>query len=518
MSKIRLAATQAMCPGCGLNRVLVEATGECVRCSRHCDQCGGPVRARDATTCRPCLRRAEREAAKAQCPRCGKTGLIRPDNGWCGTCSRPAPQKGPPRICRVCGELRRHSGLGMCSRCFQRDPDRPLVRGEHLIAELADPPEWLQGFVVYLAARFCPSRATTMISWLGRWLSDGQSNHPQAVLERARRPGRSMGSLARGLQDFFIERHLALPTDQDDRLAAGRRQRRVGAAPAPLRPAVQGFCDALMANRQRARTAATRPRTDSTVEAALAVLRDLAVFLDSQRSKSEWALVDVHDIEAFLANVPKARAHRVTVLRQFFRFARSRRIVLVDPTRGLAGKAQKGFTGTTLSLQQQRALFNRWTTDPAAHPHEALLGILALLHGASSIEVRMLRDCDIDFTHLTTRLGHRPRPVPLDPASWEVLERCLAHRASQGTQNPHVVVTKGTKAGEKPASPAYFSHILDPCGVPPRTVRCTRLAALVSTIDPKLVAAAFGMDTQGVMHYLADHVDDARLPAQTTNP
>ena len=153
MAKIRLSVTQATCPRCGLERVLLEATGECVRCSRRCDQCDRPVRARDATTCRPCLRRAEREAAKAPCPRCGKTGLIRVDSGWCGTCSRPAPLKGPPRICRVCGELRRHSGLGMCSRCFQRDPDRPLVRAEHLIAELSDPPEWLQGFVVFLAAR-----------------------------------------------------------------------------------------------------------------------------------------------------------------------------------------------------------------------------------------------------------------------------------------------------------------------------------------------------------------------------
>ena len=459
-----------------------------------------------------------RGAAKAPCPRCGKAGLIRVESGWCGTCSRPAPPKGPPRICRVCGELRRHSGLGMCSRCFQRDPDRPLVRAEHLIAELSDPPEWLQGFVVFLAARFSPSRATTMIAALGGLLTDGQSHHPQALLERARRPGRSMGSLARGLQDYFIEGHLAMPTDQDDRLAAGRRQRRVDAAPVSLRPAVQAFCDALIANRQRARTAATRPRSNSTIEAALAALRDLALFLHSQRSKSEWALVDVHDIEAFLAKLPKARNHRITVLRQFFRFARTRRIVLIDPTRDLAGKAPKGFIGTTLTLQQQRALFSRWTTDPTVHPHEALLGILALLHGASSLEVRMLRDGDIDFTNRTIRLGQRPGPVPLDPASWGILQRGLAHRVSQGTQNRHVVVTKGTKAGERPASTAYFSHILDPCGVPPRTVRCTRLAALVNTIDPKLVAAAFGMDTQGVMHYLADRVDDTRLPSIAANP
>jgi hypothetical protein len=43
-------------------------------------------------------------------------------------------------------------------------------------------------------------------------------------------------------------------------------------------------------------------------------------------------------------------------------------------------------------------------------------------------------------------------------------------------------------------------------------LRCTRLADLVNTMDPKLVAAAFGMNPEGVMIYLADYVDEGRLP------
>jgi hypothetical protein len=70
-----------------------------------------------------------------------------------------------------------------------------------------------------------------------------------------------------------------------------------------------------------------------------------------------------------------------------------------------------------------------------------------------------------------------------------------------------------TKAGTEPASTAYFTHLLDRAGVPPRVVRCTRLADLVNTMDPKLVAAAFGMDPEGAMFYLADHVDHTRLEA-----
>jgi hypothetical protein len=152
-------------------------------------------------------------------------------------------------------------------------------------------------------------------------------------------------------------------------------------------------------------------------------------------------------------------------------------------------------------------------TDPDVHPHEALLGVLALLHGASSREVRLLRVDQIDPAACTIRLGQRPQPVPLDPASWTVLQRSLAHREHLRTDNPHVMVTRGTKAHRTPASTAYVSHVLDACGVPPRMLRCTRLVDLVNTMDPKLVAAAFGMDPEGVMIYLADRVHDGLLPS-----
>src|SRR5664279_3671325 len=163
MRGFREAAAKAPCPVCGLERVLAEANGRCVRCSRRCTECGGPVRARDATVCRPCLRKAERDAAKARCPRWGQLGFLRAETGWCGTCSRPTPQKGPPRVCVVCGELRRHAALGMCSLCWQKNPDRAEVRGEHLIAELADPPLWVPDFVAFLAGRHCPTRAAMMV-------------------------------------------------------------------------------------------------------------------------------------------------------------------------------------------------------------------------------------------------------------------------------------------------------------------------------------------------------------------
>ncbi|MFD8604296.1 hypothetical protein ACFV1S_19850 [Streptomyces globisporus] len=174
-----------------------------------------------------------------------------------------------------------------------------------------------------------------------------------------------MGSLAGALETFFTSRGLAMATDQAERLATGRRQRRVIAVPSPLRPSVEDFSDFMIRSRERSRRAGTLPRTDSTIEAALAIVRDLALFLAGERGKQDWALADVHDLEAFLAGSPKARKRRLVVLGQFFRFARGRKVVLVDPARGLTARGPTGFTGATLSLDQQRLLFRRWSTDPA---------------------------------------------------------------------------------------------------------------------------------------------------------
>ncbi len=502
---------RASCRDCGKDRVL-DADRRCVLCSRRCRQCGHLVRSAAVTLCRDCRRRAAAAAAKSPCPRCGRPGFLRPGTGWCGSCSRPRPAKDPPRVCAGCGELRRHAGHGLCSPCWQRHPDRAFIRTDKLTGKLTHPPSWLGDFTGYVATRHNPADAAAMISALGRLLVDEHSNHPQALLGRASLTGRSIGPLARGLDGFFHEQGLALPTNHAEQRAALRRQRRIDPVPAGLRAAVSGFEATMITNRERARRAGTRRRTDHTIETALATVRDFACFITSA-GKNDWALVDRHDIERFIAAIPKSRRRRLTVLKQFFRYARRDRLVLIDPTEGVSsGRPARGFSGRTLPIHQQRALFKRWTDD-SVHPHEATLGLLALLHGASSHEVRLIKHADVDIAARTVSLGQRPRPVPLDPATWTQIERCIVHRDNQGTKNPHLFVTRITKAGTEPASTAYFTHLLDGAGVTPQAVRCTRLADLVNTLDPKLVAAALGMNSKGTMFYLADHVDNTRLEA-----
>ena len=458
-------AAKASCPGCGKRRVLKEATGRCVLCSKTCATCGGPLRLKNSTTCRPCRRAVQYQqklASRQPCRRCGRLGYLREDSGWCGICVKPRPVKDPPRVCKACGQLRRHAGLGLCSACWQKHPDRPFVAGENLANRLEAPPVWLSDFVTDLVANHCVGRSCQMIGVLGKILDDEHPNHPQAVLERARRTGRSMGSLARALEQFFTARGLALPTDQTQQLAAGRRQRRVDAVPEPLGSAVADFSTSMLQARERARRAGTRPRADGTIESAIAAVRDFAHYLQDQRGKDDWSLVDIHDVEAFLAAHPRMRGRHLSVLRQFFKFARTNRVVLVDPTRGVPANRDRAFRGRTLTIDEQRVLFRRWTgTDDEVHPHEALFGLFALLHGAASRELRSLGIDQIDANSRCVRLGNRPHPVPLDPVSWKVLQRCLT------PQTPPAAQRSAPLSASSPHRSVSPHHSVHPAGTTP---------------------------------------------------
>lgn len=426
-------------------------------------------------------------------------------------CSRCHRRARPSQACRGCGRPQLIVGRGLCDNCWQQDPDRLAGQVERLAARLGDAPAWLAGFAAHASARHCVGRTSLMISHLGRLLAETGHASPQALLERARRPGRSAGTLARALEEFFTDAGLAFPLDHAARRAAARCQRRVEEAPEALRPALARSAAALVAGQQRARKAGTRPRADGTIAGDLAMVRDLARFLAAERAKTDWAATQAADLEAFLALRPGSRTRRLTVLRSFFRWARASRLVLADPAAGLSAGRHRGFRGQTLALAGQRRLFRRWTTDPAVHPHEALAGLLALLHATPSRELRGLKIADVDAVGRTVRLGHRPHPVPLDPATWDALQRCLDHRERLGTRNPHVIVTSHTRTRATPASDQYLVRVLDPVGIRSRTLRATRLVDLVASLDPKLVCEALGMDPAGILPYAADQVQDTRL-------
>jgi hypothetical protein len=115
--------------------------------------------------------------------------------------------------------------------------------------------------------------------------------------------------------------------------------------------------------------------------------------------------------------------------------------------------------------------YRRWTQEPGVHPHEAFVGLAALLHGASIQELRylVLDDLDVlDHARHRLHLGKRRTALPLDPVTWNALESCLKHRSALKTSNPHVIVTEGTKLNS---------------------------------------AAAFGLDPEAALYYTADGTD-----------
>jgi site-specific recombinase XerD len=325
-----------------------------------------------------------------------------------------------------------------------------------------------------------------------------------AAVSDGGRSGRSLGDSARLLEAFLVARGVVLASDERGRLAHGRRQRRIARCPPPLRPAAERYLAWLLDGRERARRIGEHPLTDHTIEQRLAVLAQFAAHLDHD-GVHDWATCSRGHIEAFLAT-GRDRGFRLAALRDFFRFARRQRICLTDPTAGLAHRPARGFRGRTLTRADQARLMRRWAADEC-HPHEALVGLLSLLHAAAVSELRPLTVNNVNTPTRTVRLGRRPHPVPLDPLSFAALKRCLDHRAELGTENPHVLVTRGTRAHRTPASQPYLSHVLDAAGVSPSLLRHTRLTELTHRLDPRLVAAAFGMTPEGALHYLIGAID-----------
>ena len=186
-------------------------------------------------------------------------------------------------------------------------------------------------------------------------------------------------------------------------------------------------------------------------------------------------------------------------------------MILADPTAVLRASSNIPFHGRLLTAAEQRRLYRRWTTGAGElHPHEPAAGLLGLLHGASPGELRHLRHGDLDLPAATIRLGRRPQPTPLDPATAAALRRCLDHHDRHHRDgNPHLLVNQKSKTIAGPVSVSYLEELLAGAGVTPLLLRVTRLAHLVTTLDPVIVAEAFGVRHGTVLHYLAGHVDPA---------
>lgn len=485
---------------------MTRAQGICCDCGRHGDLIGHG-------RCSRCYGRARRH--KRACSRCQQPAILGPQDGLCFPC-RQADRR--LAGCVVCGRQGPLQGRGRCPPCYHHDAARVPEAADRLATGMTRPPLWWNGFADYLADRIHPDRAITLLRLLAPHLDTGPG--PVAALQATDQCGRQSHALARALRAYFVHAHLMLPADPDASAAApARRAARIAGVPTGFRDVVVTFDAAQLQARERARRTGTKPRADHTLEINLSAVRDLARFLTRhQPAVTSWQLVTRADVEAFLATLPNPgnRTRHLQALQVFFRWARTRRLLLADPTGQLRANSNVAFHGEVLSLARQRDLLRRWTTHAnELRPNEPLVGLLALLHGASVTELRGLQVSDVDHAATTIRLGRRPAPTPLDPHSAGAVRRILSHRQATGAGNPHLLVNQKTKTIAGPVSRDYIDKLLVPAGVTPLRLRATRLGELVTTMDPILVAHAYGIRHGAVLHYLADTVDPARLAPRT---
>jgi hypothetical protein len=389
-------------------------------------------------------------------------------------------------------------GQRPCKRCYEHSPHTVLSRAAGWAKRIPDPPSWWSDLAAHLAEHRHPIYAADVVATTARLVLATTTSDPRTLLAHARN---SAPQLVGALTDFFrTHGHLVPSPGLADQRAAARRSRRIEATPAPLRPQVERFAHFLLAQREQAKQLGLRPNQLTTIEIRLDAIRDLALHLRAEEHMS-WTSVTTAHLETFLTLTPARRASRLAGLRQFFAHARHTKAVLHNPTDPITAVQQRGFQGPTLTLAQQRALYQRWSTNPDNHPHEAFIGLAALLHAATITEMRLLTDSGIDPDHRSIRFPDRSLALPLDHATWTALQRCQEHRRRLGSDNPHLLVTRLTRTHRGPAGAAHIRDSLAPVGLLPRILRSTRLLTLADELDVKILTTSLGMSYAGVAHY-----------------
>ena len=197
-------------------------------------------------------------------------------------------------------------------------------------------------------------------------------------------------------------------------------------------------------------------------------------------------------------------AHQLAYLRQFFTWCRRHKLTLTDPTAGLWRDSKPVFAGPVLSLETQRQLYSRWTNpSDDVHPYEPAVGLLAMLHALSRRDLTNLQAHQVGPASI--ELTGRPEPVPLDPTTSDAIARAAEHRDSFDTANPHLIINKANARNRRPVNPGYLTGVMSKGpAVTLRSLRATRLSALVGDLDPITVSAAIGIGTTTAMYYLND--------------
>ncbi|MEW2371438.1 hypothetical protein AB0940_19055 [Streptomyces sp. NPDC006656] len=123
-------------------------------------------------------------------------------------------------------------------------------------------PAWWDAFTAHLGTHRNIFYGADAVAHTARLVIDTSGTDPHGLLAEARR---TRPWLSRLLADFFHTHELLdAPTDIQSMRADARRERRIEAVPAPLRPAVRAFAEVLLDRRENAERLGLRPNQPKT--------------------------------------------------------------------------------------------------------------------------------------------------------------------------------------------------------------------------------------------------------------
>ncbi|WP_273483934.1 hypothetical protein [Desulforamulus ruminis] len=190
---------------------------------------------------------------------------------------------------------------------------------------------------------------------------------------------------------------------------------------------------------------------------------------------------------------------RFRELSSFFNWTKRFKLTFNNPCKGIEVDYGHKIT-QCLDEEKQRELVKRWFSDQA-NLQEAVIGILGLIYGCSSEEIRNIKLGNFKEKELV--LPGRPIPIKLPEKVLQLINRYLLWRDEicKGANNDYFLVSKISYKKNCPVSDNTFRNLLKETGLSPRDLRSTRIQDIAFTGNLKLLEG-LGLSHEGMKPYI----------------
>ncbi|MGW4770025.1 hypothetical protein ACWEO2_18500 [Nocardia sp. NPDC004278] len=280
----------------------------------------------------------------------------------------------------------------------------------------------------------------------------------------------------------------------DDTVPTTRRwiDRQTASLPPGFRDDVRAWLLVLHKGEPRA-----RPRAEATLHTYFS--RVHAPLTEWAHTRSHLREVTKEDVAAVLNRLTgHKRFGTFVALRSLFRFAKSHRLIFLDPTRRLHCGAAPRRTLLPMTDDQVDTV-----TGTAVTPMQRLVVALVAIYAARATPLRLLTLDNIDLPRRRIRIGGTVHP--LTEFAHDTLTSWLTFRQHRwpGTPNPHLIVSADSVLGTAPVTDDYLTWHLNLLGVQLEHIRGDRILqeAFSTNADPLRLVIAFGLSEKTAVEY-----------------